>query len=185
MDNKFFILGLTAIGMITLSQVILSDDDEHENGGGFWTRGADVTPVSDNTYREECGGCHFAYPPGLLPEASWQKIMTSLDDHFGDNAELDPETQGQITDYLAANSAEKSDAKRSRKIVRSLGNNAPMRLTETAYFQRKHDEVPERLVKGNDKVGSFSNCTACHTKAEAGSFSESEIRIAGHGKWDD
>lgn len=187
MDKKFLVLAITAIGMITASQVILSDEDDHERDDdhGFWSRSVDVEPVSNDTYRDECGSCHFAYPAGLLPETSWRKVMANLDGHFGDNAELDPETHKQVIDYLITNSADKSGAKRSRKIMRSLGNTVPLRVTETTYFQRKHDEVPARLVRENDQVGSFSNCPACHTKADQGSFSESEIRIAGYGRWDD
>ena len=33
----------------------------------------DVAPVQSAAYQEECGGCHFAYQPGLLPAASWQR----------------------------------------------------------------------------------------------------------------
>ncbi|MEQ1807816.1 MAG: cytochrome C, partial [Burkholderiaceae bacterium] len=29
-------------------------------------------------YTEECGSCHSAYPPGLLPVASWQLLMDNL-----------------------------------------------------------------------------------------------------------
>jgi hypothetical protein len=54
-----------------------------------------------------------------------------------------------------------------------------------AYFQRKHDEVPVRLVAGNPDIGSFSNCEACHAAAGKGSYDDDEIRIAGYGKWDD
>ena len=28
----------------------------------------DVGPNTDATYVKECGGCHFAYQPGWLPE---------------------------------------------------------------------------------------------------------------------
>ena len=34
------------------------------------------------TYAEECGSCHLAYPPGLLPAASWAKLMAGLRQHF-------------------------------------------------------------------------------------------------------
>jgi hypothetical protein len=41
------------------------------------------------------------------------------------------------------------------------------------------------LVEDNPQVGSFSNCTACHERAEAGSYDEDEVRIAGYGHWED
>ena len=51
-------------------------------------------------YIEECGACHLAYPPGLMPSKSWQKMMGGLSDHFGENAELDEETEQLIVRYL-------------------------------------------------------------------------------------
>ena len=36
----------------------------------------------DALYIEECGACHLAYPPGLLPVQSWRGIMSDLEDHL-------------------------------------------------------------------------------------------------------
>lgn len=59
-------------------------------------------------------------------------------------------------------------------------------ITKTLYFVRKHDEISyQKMVKNNKKVGSFSNCTACHSKAEKGSFNEHEVKIPGYGQWED
>jgi len=154
--------------------------EEYEN------RSKGVAVVSNPVYTEECGSCHMIYPPGLLPASSWGKVMSQLEDHFGDNAELDSETFQSISEFLSANSAEKSEYRRSRKFMRSIqSDNAPLRISETPYFKHEHDEVPDRMVTGNTKVKSFSNCNACHTKAESGLFNEHDIRIPGYGRWDD
>ena len=50
----------------------------------------------------------MAYPPGLLPERSWRKMMAELDKHFGQNASLDAAATKAILDYLVENSAERS-----------------------------------------------------------------------------
>src|SRR5690606_14789629 len=42
--------------------------------------------VVDETWRSECGACHMAYPPGLLPWPVWRDMLAGLDDHFGENA---------------------------------------------------------------------------------------------------
>jgi hypothetical protein len=41
-------------------------------------------------YKDECGSCHFAYPPTMLPAASWERVMAGLGAHFGDNADSAP-----------------------------------------------------------------------------------------------
>lgn len=146
----------------------------------------DVMPVANPLYQESCGGCHIAYQPGLLPARSWDRIMNGLADHFGENAELLPEDQKAVSDYLAANAADVSDAKRSRRIAQSIApDEAPLRISETAYFKREHRELKPRMVQDNPEVRSFSNCGACHTRAAEGSFREREVVIPGFGRYDD
>jgi len=171
-----FTLGILAL------PVVWSDNDWDE----YKHKSADVFAVKDPIYKEECGSCHMAYPPGLLPEKSWAKIMAGLENHFGDNAELDPQTNHSISQLLQKYSADQSDYLRSRKFDQSIkSNTAPIRISEVPYFIRKHDEIPNRMVSGNPKVKSFSQCDACHSKAEQGSFNEHNIHIPGYGKWDD
>ena len=145
----------------------------------------DVAPVQSAPYQEECGGCHFAYQPGLLPAASWQRIMDSLEDHFGENAELDQETADQLRASLIANAADRVRTGRSVGIANSLRGSAPLRITETTYFRRHHHEIPARAVKDNPEVGSFSRCDACHTDAAQGNYDEHGVRIPGFGRWED
>ena len=149
-------------------------------------RSTGVAAVTNPVYREECGSCHMAYPPGLLASSSWTRLMSGLEQHFGDNAELDAETHQSISKYLLANSADRSDYRRSHKFNRYINaNDAPLRITETPYLRHEHDEIPKRVVSDNAQVKGFSHCNACHTKAEQGSFNEHDIRIPGFGRWDD
>ena len=81
-----------AISLIALTAgvlmvpVVFSDDDRQE----YRQRSVGVAPIHSPIYQEECASCHMAYPPGLLPARSWEKIMAGLESHFGDNAELEP-----------------------------------------------------------------------------------------------
>lgn len=155
-------------------------------GGQSGSSRRGVAPVANELYREDCGGCHFAYQPGLLPARSWDRMLGGLADHFGENAELPGDEVKVLRDYLMANAADASDYRRSRKIAGSImPEEAPLRISATPYFVRKHDELPRRVVQDNPDVRSFSNCSACHTRAEAGSYREGEIRIPRHGRWDD
>lgn len=165
-------------------------DDDHHHGGGHESRGAGgrggLAPVTDERYRTECGGCHFAYQPGLLPAAAWGKIMGTLDQHFGDDATLDPALNRELLTYLQANAAGKNDRPRSNAFAGGASKaDGPPRITETVYFTRKHDEVPARYVTGNPKVNSFSNCPACHRGAEQGNFDEHQVDIPGVGAFKD
>ncbi|MFK5986736.1 MAG: diheme cytochrome c [Pseudomonadota bacterium] len=145
-----------------------------------------VAKVDNPIYQEECGSCHMGYQPGLLTSASWEKIINGLEDHFGDNAELDASTQQMLSEYLMANSAETSNYRRSKKFMRNINlKNAPIRITKTPYFIHKHDEIPDKLVRANQQIKSFSNCNACHNKAEQGLFDEHGVNIPGYGRWED
>ena len=190
--NKY-ITGAGIVGIILTVSLVIADNDKYEKNEreeGYFSqlfgKNLDVAPVKYAKYKEECGSCHFAYQPGLLPARSWEKMMGELDNHFDENAELDKDTQNELTLYLIGNSADHADYKRSNRIMNSLGkNDAPLRITVTPYFIRKHDEIPKNILQNNPKISSFSQCAACHVNAEKGSYEEDEIHIPGVGKWED
>ncbi|MDX8389759.1 MAG: diheme cytochrome c [Mariprofundaceae bacterium] len=147
-----------------------------------------VKPVTDELYRESCGECHFSFQPGLLPARSWKKMMLSaeLEDHFGENAELDEEDRVEVERFLMEDAADHSIYKRSRKIARSVASGAaPLKITETAYIKRKHLKIPKEYIEGNRKVKMKSNCAACHRQAEKGIFDDDTILIPNYGYWSD
>lgn len=55
--------------------------------------------------------------------------MGSLDEHFGENAELDQDTVKQLIGYLSEYAADKSTSRRSARIVQSLAGESPLRIT--------------------------------------------------------
>ncbi|MCF6323282.1 MAG: diheme cytochrome c [Gammaproteobacteria bacterium] len=151
------------------------------NAGG----GSGVAPVNNTLYAEECGTCHFAYQPGLLPERSWRKLMAGLDDHFDENAELDEVDRLKLENYLVTYAGDHSNYKRSKKLMRSIRNgDAPLRITMIPYLKKEHREVPKDVLK-NEKIRSLSNCDVCHRTAQKGDFEERGIDIPGYGKWED
>ena len=174
---------------VTVSSIAFGDDDDgkwSEGGGRGYFSEQGVAPVNDKRYASECGACHFAYPPGLLPARSWRKIMAGLENHFGEDATLSPEVNKEIRSYLVYNAGDVRRGEDSRKLLRRLSaDEAPMRITHLPYFKRKHGEIPARLVTGNARVRSISNCEACHTQAARGVFEEDTVKIPGYGRWDD
>jgi cytochrome c553 len=150
-------------------------------------RQKEIAPVDNKQYQEECGACHFAYQPGLLPAKSWEKLLTkeALSKHFGENAELDSDALKVIHDYAIANAADKSYRKRSRKIaIATEYGDAPLRITEVRYIKRKHHEIPEKMIKGNKDVKSLSNCDTCHTQTGKGVFDSDTVKIPNYSDWE-
>ena len=123
-------------------------------------------PVNNPAYTSECGSCHVAYPPALLPGRSWQVILEGLDRHFGTNASVDDKSLSEIRAFL------QKSAGRDR-----TSSAAPvLRITETAWFKREHRKVAPSIWS-SAKVKRPSNCAACHKGAEEGNFDESNISI--------
>lgn len=191
----FSIAALSLMGALLIGAGnALSDYDgrySHEDDDDRWEhmmrRSTGVYAKPNPTYAEECGSCHIAYPPGLLPADSWRRIMSSLQDHFGDNAELDQATNQEIMTFLLAHAADNSSYRRSQQLmtaVQGASIQPPLRITDNPYFRHEHHEVSPRLLKQSGAV-SMSHCNACHQRAEQGSFSEREIVIKGIGRWDD
>jgi Dihaem cytochrome c len=125
---------------------------------------------------ENCGDCHFAYQPGLLPSGSWDKILSNLADHFGEDIDVDHESKTIIAKYLKTNAADYSPAKLSAKIIKSIGNQTPLRITQISYIQRKHHELQPSVFK-RKSIGSLSNCLAYHTTAEKGIYDDDSVTI--------
>jgi hypothetical protein len=102
-------------------------------------------------WRAECGACHMAFPPAMLPAADWAVIMRSLDRHFGANASLDEPVRLEIAAFLERNG--------ESGLLFGGGDEAP-RITATAAFERKHQGAIRLWRKG--KVKTLVDCPACH-----------------------
>jgi Dihaem cytochrome c len=154
------------------------DDDDHDRKHSEGHTKAHFNPVNNDTYKEVCGACHFAYQPELLPSASWQKVLAGLPDHLGQEIEVDADSKKIILDYVKSNGAEYSSAKRAVKIMSSLDGQTPLRITEVPYIRDKHrgDDIPADAFQ-RKSVGSRSNCIACHTTAEKGIYEEDYVKI--------
>ncbi|MEX5728352.1 mono/diheme cytochrome c family protein [Rhodovulum iodosum] len=121
-----------------------------------------IPPVTHAATQEECGACHMAYQPGLLPARSWSAIMGDLANHFGENADLDEATRAEIEAYLVSGAA-----RRTRSIP---ADETPLRISELPWFKHEHDhEVSQRM---RDRAKTMSNCVACHRGADRGYYED-------------
>jgi len=126
-------------------------------------------------FKQECGACHTLYPPFLLPSSSWKKMMSTLEDHFGDDASLDPQTTKEIENFLVKNSAQHSTKEASFYILKSLdGKEAPLAITQTPFWKEKHSSIPKERF---EKVKSKANCKACHLDIETGMIEDDKIKM--------
>lgn len=164
-------------GALMLAQPGHADRWEHEHGERH-PRG--LKPVADAKVLKECGSCHMAYLPGLLPGKSWEKIMGNLKEHFGDNASLDEAAAKEITAYLVANSSDggkdngKGAGTRAVTDPSKPGAEALPRISESAWFKAEHGRKgrisPENIKR--HKAKSVSDCKACHPGAERGFYDD-------------
>lgn len=168
------------------SVTLFADDDEHHEKKHSDNAAKTGMVVTDATYLKECGACHFAYQPDLLPSQSWINMMGSLDKHFGENAELSEETRKTVLAYLSSHAADHSTSWYAVKFMKSLKSGAiPTKISEVPYFVKEHREVPNKLIAENPEVKSISFCDTCHTDAETGGYREGKINIPNHGAWKD
>ncbi|NVK19649.1 MAG: diheme cytochrome c [Methylocystaceae bacterium] len=128
-------------------------------------------PISDEVVKKECGACHMAFQPQMLPKRSWIKIMDTLDDHFGEDASLDKETNDDIKNYLVENASDSGWW--SGKFLRGVADDwTPLRITEIPYWVREHNKEVPNWAWSDPKVKSKANCVACHPRAAMGNYDD-------------
>jgi len=130
---------------------------------------------SNPAYQKECGACHYALNPGLLPASSWAALMTSLREHFGDDASLDAAKTRSLTSWLVSNAAETFDTESANRL-RVVAPDDPYRITSAPYWARKHAGISPNVF-ARKGVGGKVNCNACHRDAESGRYDDQAIAI--------
>lgn len=128
-------------------------------------------------WRAECGACHLAFHPSLLPARSWKAMMDGQASHFEEDLFLEPDTAKEIETFLLKNAAEQGLTEAAWKINRSVPKaETPLRITETAYWINKHREISDAVWE-HPRVNGKVNCAACHLDAEAGTFEDAAMHL--------
>ena len=117
-----------------------------------------IAVPQNERWQAECGSCHIAYPPQLLPAQSWQRLMAGLDRHFGADASVEPAVAAEIGAFLQRHSG---TGKRVAGAAESL------RITQTRWFLREHRGLTAK---------NPASCDSCHTTAAQGDFRERNLR---------
>lgn len=160
------------LGSGTYFQGYASDDDDDDH------HPRQTRILADNPlWREECGSCHMAYHPSLLPARSWTALFAAQGDHFGEDLALDAETLAELSAFHRVNSAESGQSRAGYKILRGIAADAaPLRISETRYWRHEHDEL-NPAVWTHEAVQSRANCAACHPDAARNDFDEDAVRL--------
>ncbi len=129
-------------------------------------------------YRNECGSCHVAYAPALLPPAQWSRVLAQLDRHYGVDASVNAATLATLRSALANSGAP------------APGPELP-RISTQPWFLHEHRGVPFRVAAAAPVAGAArtapaaaasaaapapSDCAACHVRAAAGDYAETSLR---------
>ncbi|SCA56872.1 putative Ni,Fe-hydrogenase I cytochrome b subunit [Candidatus Terasakiella magnetica] len=133
------------------------------------------TLSTSRIYENECGDCHHAFHPSLLPQESWEHIMAGLDDHFGEDATLDEGSFLVIQDYLKANNAWKWDTEAANNLRLDLFEQ-PARITASPFWRYRHEAIAEEFFS-HKKIESKTNCAGCHQDALVGTFYDQNINL--------
>ena len=152
--------------------------DEYFNKPGPGGMGGFLVPT-DPTYIKECKGCHFLYSPGMLPGASWTRMMVRPDKHFGEDLRLAAGTRDAVTRYLVDNAADKSPYLGSEIFMDRVNpNNPPWRIQNVPRIRTSHRVMDEMIaINTRVRVRNFVNCDACHQAAAKGDYSLEELNV--------
>ena len=128
-------------------------------------------------FANECSACHTLYPPFLSPANSWKKLMSTLQNHFGDDASLEEEERASIEEYLIKNSAENSTKEATFYIIKSLKDERDIiAISETPFWIEKHKGLDKNIFRSS-LIKSKANCKACHKNIEQGLIEDRDIKI--------
>jgi mono/diheme cytochrome c family protein len=150
---------LPGLAMTAVMALALATDASADNIRGFPGK----VPAA---YGQECAACHTAYPPGMLPARSWQRIMNGLEHHYGTDASLDAASVRQLSEWLQAHAG---------TFKRANLEPPEDRITKSVWFERKHRKIDPAVWK-LAAVKSAGNCIACHTRADRADYGDATRR---------
>jgi cytochrome b len=142
--------------------------------------------AQDAAWNDECGSCHLAYHPSLLPARSWARTFAEQESHFGEDLGLSNEALQHLQAYAARNAAEALASPVAWKMATTVAAaQAPLRISATAYWEERHASLEAATWERVRRAA----CGECHRDAEAGTFApgalievDLEKSAARHGK---
>jgi cytochrome b len=125
------------------------------------------------TWNRECGGCHLAFSPALLPALSWQRMLEEQADHFGEDLSLRDEVLAELRREASLPPPSWAAWKLAST---SRGEAAPQRITDSPFWRHAHRDLGEEAFRSPVSSGK-PDCEACHADAASGIFRPRLIQI--------
>jgi cytochrome b len=122
--------------------------------------------AAPSRWNKECGGCHLAYSPALLPVRSWERMLREQADHFGEDLSLSPNVAKALLEEARA---DRTSTWAAWKLARSGGNDSPQRISELRFWRRAHERLAANAFKPPVSQGRH-DCESCHLDAASGIF---------------
>jgi cytochrome b len=126
-------------------------------------------------WRGECGSCHLAYPPELLPRRSWLRMLETQQSHFGEDLGLSTKTRDALSAIVRAEGARPHWAG-SMIQASVVEGDAPQRISETRFWRERHGHLDPRRFSVAPVSGRH-DCEACHADAASAIFSPRMIHL--------
>lgn len=123
-----------------------------------------------SAYQNECASCHIGYAPYLLPRIAWEKMMSDLENHFGDDASF--EGEDEVLGFLVRHSSENYANKFRVSLARESSDE--MAISNRAFFKLAHQNLQGSIFSA-EAIKSKANCNACHENIEMGLWGKSGI----------
>lgn len=116
---------------------------------------------------KECGGCHLAYSPALLPARSWERMLKEQAEHFGEDLSLSPNVAKALLDEA---NGDRTSTWAAWKLAHSAPpGESPQRISELRFWRHAHHDLPDSAFKPPVSQGRH-DCESCHLDAASGIF---------------
>lgn len=130
-------------------------------------------PISNKTVKAECGDCHMVFFAEMLPRQSWLNILNDLENHYGEDASIDPVYLNEIITFHTSRASDVLNSRGARKWREGLrAGDVPERITTAPRFIRKHNDNDFKRMWARFNVVSNADCVACHKDANKGLFDD-------------
>ena len=172
------VLGVSALGIAALAAGYLAIWSPRDAERRALDEKATRAAMHGQAWAKECGSCHLAYAPALLPFASWVRTLEEQDRHFGEDLGLGAAGVARLLEHARK---EPTPSWGAWKIATSVPKGeSPLEISTTPFWRAAHASLPDSAFRAPVSAGRHE-CEACHRDAASGIFHPRMIHMAKDG----